>query len=234
MPKRPTLILLPAMPCGIEFYAAQMAALSDIVDPQVMVLDAPAMEESASTLLNNAPARFLIAGTAYGGRLAIEVAAMAPERIMGMWLMNCDPGPHPEPAAALEISTTLRASGSETIVAEWGPIIVHPDHAEAGKQFTTMATHAPATRFANQYEASARRVDRWNDLSRIAAPTLLIWGEEDPFVSVLIGHRMAQTLPSARFIGLQRCCHLPTLEKPEICNAEARVWITDCVNQTID
>lgn len=225
MTERPTLILLPAMPCDADFYSAQVTALSDLVDPRIMILDSPDLEESARQLLANAPERFLLAGTAYGGRLAMEVATMAPECVSGLWLMNCDPGPHPEPKTALETVSSLRNLGSETILAEWAPIIVDPAHEEARERFIAMVRRAPYERFANQYEAAARRKDRWNDLTQIDVPTLLIWGAEDQFVPVAIGQQMAQTLPSARFVSIDRCRHFPTMEKPERCNTEARIWI---------
>jgi pimeloyl-ACP methyl ester carboxylesterase len=91
-PPRPTLILLPALPCGADFYASQVDALFDLVDPKIMVLEEASLAASAAALLAAAPANFFLAGTAYGGCLAIEIAVTAPERIAGLWLMNCNPG----------------------------------------------------------------------------------------------------------------------------------------------
>lgn len=112
MADRPTLILLPAMPCGPEFYEIYVGALTDLADCRVMVEDAPSLVESADRILAAAPPRFLLAGTAYGIPLALKVALAAPERIAGLWLMNCSPGAHANPADATRLTARVRAEGT--------------------------------------------------------------------------------------------------------------------------
>ena len=46
-------------------------------------------------------------------------------------------------------------------------------------------------------------------------PTLLIWGRGDRVVPLSIGERLAQDLPNARLVVLERCGHLPAEELPE-------------------
>ncbi|MBX3500750.1 MAG: alpha/beta fold hydrolase [Alphaproteobacteria bacterium] len=225
MTNRPTLILLPAMPCGAEFYAAQVDALSDVADCRVMVEDAPSLEESAAHILAAAPRRFLLAGTAYGGRLALEVALAAPERIAGLWLMNCNPGAHGDPAGALRLTAGVRAEGIEAMLEEWAPVIVAEDDEASRDRFRAMARASGADRFARQHDALVGRADRWGDLGRITVPTLLMWGEDDRFVPVAIGRRMVSLMPMARFIALAGCRHFPPLERPRETIAAARRWI---------
>jgi pimeloyl-ACP methyl ester carboxylesterase len=226
MPDRPTLIMLPAMPCGADFYAEQVSALEDLVDPMLMVLDRPSMAENAAAVLATAPPRFFIAGTAYGGLLAIEVAATAPERTAGLWLMNCNPGAHSDPEEAWRINARVRAGGFEDVIAEWAQIIVASDDSSSRRRFLSMARAGGPERFCNQHEASICRSDRWMDLRSIATPTLIVWGEDDLFVPLAIGRRMAEAIPAARFVTLPGCRHFPPLERPKETIVAARSWLT--------
>jgi pimeloyl-ACP methyl ester carboxylesterase len=224
-PSRPTLILLPPLPCGAEYYAAQIAALSDLVDPKVMVLEELSLAASAAMVLAAAPSRFLLAGTAYGGCLAIEIAVTAPERIAGLWLMNCNPGAHPDPVAARQIGTRARGGAFDAILHEWSELIVAEEAVLARERFLAMARAGGPARFARQHDAAADRFDHWDDLRRITAPTLLLWGADDRFVPVAVGKRIAEAMPHARFAALPGCRHFPTLEQPEAAMAIARDWL---------
>lgn len=222
---RPTMILLPALPCDADFYAAQIDALADLVDPIVMVLEAPSMRESAALALAAAPPRFLLGGTAFGGCLAVEMAVTAPERIVGLWLMNCSPGAHPDPDGARRLSARVRAGEFEAVLSEWSEIIVSAENTAARERFLAMARRAGPERFCNQYEASAGRANHWDDLRTIAAPSLLVWGADDIFVPIAIGRRMAQLMPAADLVELSGCRHFPALERPAATTTAARAWI---------
>src|SRR2546430_11636389 len=91
---RPCLVFLPAMLCDEDLYRSQIERLRDLVEPLLLVVAEPSMPAAAATVLRHAPERFFLAGTSYGGSLALEVAATAPARVAGLWLMGCDPGPY--------------------------------------------------------------------------------------------------------------------------------------------
>jgi len=222
------MILLPALPCGAEFYAAQRDGLSDLVDAEVMVLEEPSMAASAAALLAVAPTRFFLAGTAYGGCLALEIAVTAPERIAGLWLMNCNPGAHPDPSDARRISARARGGAFEAILEEWAQVIVAEQAAR--DRFLAMARAAGPERFAKQHDASAGRSDHWSNLTKLSAPILLLWGEDDPFVPVAIGRRMAEAMPGAHFAVFPGCRHLPPLEQAEAATDVARGWLAQALS----
>lgn len=52
------------------------------------------------------------------------------------------------------------------------------------------------------------------DLERITQPTLLFWGEDDPFGSVEVGERMVRAMPNAALHALGGG-HAPWLEQSE-------------------
>ena len=81
-----------------------------------MVVDAQSFDAGAEHLLTSIHGRFIIAGTAYGGCLAIETAIRAPERVAGLWLMNCNPGAHPDLDAVRETSFRLRSGQLDQVL----------------------------------------------------------------------------------------------------------------------
>ena len=89
-----TLMLLPGLVCDQTVWTEQIAALSDIADCRCMdwgTLDSlPAMAEK---VLQTAPERFWLAGHSMGGRVAMEVYRLAPERVQRIALLDtgCTP-----------------------------------------------------------------------------------------------------------------------------------------------
>jgi len=57
----------------------------------------------------------------------------------------------------------------------------------------------------------------WPDaaaLGQIGAPTLLLWGEEDPLVPVRYGRAAAAAIPGSRLVVLPGVGHIPSIEAP--------------------
>ncbi len=53
------------------------------------------------------------------------------------------------------------------------------------------------------------------NLERIAAPTLIIWGNNDPYHPLTMAQEFGRRLPEAQVITLPACGHLPQEEHPE-------------------
>lgn len=49
-------------------------------------------------------------------------------------------------------------------------------------------------------------------LRRITAPTLLVWGREDPIIPVSYAGRFTAAIPNCRFIGIDKCGHTPYVQ----------------------
>ncbi|MEM5316535.1 alpha/beta hydrolase [Paraburkholderia sp. JHI869] len=219
------LIFLPAMPCDGRMYANQVEGLKDLVSPSVSVLAESTFAESADKLLAAIVGDFILAGTAYGGCLAMEVLARAPERVRGLWLMNCQPSAHPDPDALQAASRRLRAGEHDIVIEEFAEGAIPAEDSDSRAMFVQMARDAGAELFARQSDATLTRVDRWQTLSSSNIPTLLIWGAADRFVPVEVGLRIAKVMPHARFESLDGCGHFPSLERPALCTTIARDWI---------
>src|SRR5438128_4117599 len=51
-------------------------------------------------------------------------------------------------------------------------------------------------------------------LRRVTAPTLVLWGRQDGLVPLVYGERWRDRIPGARLEVIERCGHLPPIERP--------------------
>jgi pimeloyl-ACP methyl ester carboxylesterase len=226
--QRPTLVFLPAMVCSDDLYRPQIEGLRDLVEPMTLTAAENTMAEAAAEVLRVAPARFLLAGTSYGGNLALEVVTLAPSRVLGLWLMGCNPGPHVDLTVALRRNRRVQSGEYEEVVEELASAITYdrgPHAIGAASSFRRMAGQAGPAVFLLQNTALLGRHDRRPDLARIGCPTLLVWGREDRFAAPQHGADMSALIPDARLVVLDACGHLPTLEQPDATVALAREWL---------
>jgi pimeloyl-ACP methyl ester carboxylesterase len=227
------LVLLPAMLCDEELYHPQIEAVRDVIEALPFVVAEASMAEGAAAILRRAPARFLLAGTSYGANLALEVAATAPARVAGLWLMGCNPGPHDDPEGGRRLTERVEAGEFEAVVEELAERIVAARGANAQtarEGFQRMACRLGARVFRRQNASLIGRCDRRDDLSRMSCPTLLLWGRDDEFSALTNGTTMAGRMPRSRLIVLDNCGHLPTIERPEAVTAAVREWLVTCGN----
>ncbi|HZF45920.1 MAG TPA: alpha/beta fold hydrolase, partial [Sphingomonadaceae bacterium] len=104
------LILLPGLICDASLYAAQTAAF-----PQAKAIDgygtADSLQEMARIALDQCPERFDLFGHSMGGRVALEVFRLAPERVRRLALVST--GMHPIQPGEREKREALIAIGRE-------------------------------------------------------------------------------------------------------------------------
>ena len=221
----PPLVLVPAMLCDAELYRAQLPSLGD---PLIVPVGEVSMAEAARSVLRQAPPRFALGGTSAGGSLALEIVALAPERIAGLLLSGANPGPSPDPAGARRLSERVRA-GEFDAVPRRSPHVRQtrrgPRGTVAVATFHRMAGRVGPEAFVRQNEAMITRGDRWGALSALRVPTLLLWGRLDRFSSVDRATEIADRVPGARLVVLEECGHLPTLEHPDASSTAVRDWL---------
>lgn len=63
------------------------------------------------------------------------------------------------------------------------------------------------------------------ELKRIAAPTLVVWGRNDPIVPLRVGEALARDIPGARRVVLDLCGHRPQTECTAAFNAALRSFL---------
>jgi pimeloyl-ACP methyl ester carboxylesterase len=64
-----------------------------------------------------------------------------------------------------------------------------------------------------------------DQLHKVTQPALIIWGANDPWLSVRYAHRMAADLEGSKLVVFQECGHLPPEENPEAFSNEVLVFL---------
>ena len=177
----------------------------------------------------------VLVGASGGGAWALWCAIDRPERVRGLVMLGSIPL---LPGARIPIGIKIVATpvvgdvltravrpGPRMLrrlmsqVGEGDTILRHPDLFES----LLDAAHDPVAAAANVAEfralltpfgtRAATRI-RPADLRRVAAPTLLIWGDRDPVVPVAHARAIAQLIPDAR-LEMLPAGHVPQLGNPE-------------------
>lgn len=62
---------------------------------------------------------------------------------------------------------------------------------------------------------SAQRHNMADELHRIEAPTLLIWGLNDTITPPMVAHDFHRLIPNSTLRFIDHCCHAPMMEQPD-------------------
>lgn len=230
------LVLVPGLLCDGKAWRAQRLALADRADISVAdhgLLDSlPAM---AARILERTVGSFAIAGHSMGGRVALEVFRQAPQRVLGMALLDtaylalaAGEAGEKERAGRLHLLQIARTQGMRAMAGEWVGPMVHPArHGDAAliEAIVSMLERASPDVYAAQINALLTRPDASALLPQIAVPVLTLCGTEDQW-SPMIRHReMARMVRHGEFVPVPECGHMSTMERPEAVNEALRHWL---------
>lgn len=225
-----TIIAVPALACDHRLYDAVARGLPPGTAFETLITDAPTFEANVQHVLERAPPQFVVLGTSFGGRVAMEVTLAAPDRVAGLVVIGAGPGPVADPVAGRRRSERLRGGEFEQVVAEMAAIISYlpgPNGSSTRDAFIAMARTQGAELMARQSDALARRGDLWPRLAEIACPALMLWGRHDQFSPAADGLRLSAAVAHGRYVELPDCGHFPTLEYPEESAAAIGHWLAD-------
>ena len=190
--------------------------------------DANSITAMAEAVLAVAPASasgFALAGHSMGGRVALEVARLAPERVQKIILMDTGylprlPGPagDTEKAGRMALLDVAMRQSVRAMGKEWVKGMVHPDRLSDTPlidAILTMFERKTADRFARQQNALLTRPDASPVLTALRVPTLLLCGRQDSWASVA-QHTAIQVLaPHALLSVIEDAGHMVLMERPE-------------------
>jgi pimeloyl-ACP methyl ester carboxylesterase len=159
-----------------------------------------------------------VIGTSYGGWIALELACRWPERVRrlvlvdaaGLWL---DEAPMTELFGAEPPELATRLFQDQTLPqAQMLRAMVNVGDLPDEILLPQVHAMAAAARVAwNPYFHNPKLPGR---LHRVTMPVLIVWGREDGLIPLAHGERYRTLLPQARLVVIERCGHLPILEKP--------------------
>ncbi|BEL08877.1 alpha/beta hydrolase [Actinoplanes sichuanensis] len=237
----PAVLLLHSTVCDRRMWDPQVAALAaaghrvvrlDLVGHGGTPVPTGRFDEAATVaeLLDGLGINELaLVGASGGGRLALEFAARQPDRVTALALLctalRGHPG-SPELEAFDEREEALLEAGDVAGAVDLNvDLWLGPEADDATRELVrTMQRHAFDVQLAAE-DVAYEPVRTDPDLSRIAAPTLLVTGAHDLPDFREIALHLAGVLPRARHVELEWAGHLPSLERPEAVNELLRDFL---------
>jgi 3-oxoadipate enol-lactonase len=156
-----------------------------------------------------------IVGLSMGGRIARNFALAHPGRVRTLTLANTSPGFDALSSEEVERFVEERRNRSPRSARQ---LLGSGAPAEAEQALAASFARLRRASYLKTLEASVSQ-DRAAPLEKIAAPTLVVAGDEDRVYPLEIARRMAQRIPGAELVVLRRCGHLSNLEQPAAFNA---------------
>lgn len=231
-----TLMLLPGLNCDAAVWAPQVAALkgqAHCVIPAWGLRDT--LTAMAEQVLAEAPTeRFSVAGHSMGGRVALEVFRLAPQRVERLALLST--GTHPlaageagekEKAGRMALLQIAREQGMRAMAKEWAKGMVHPDRIGSPlfEQVLDMFDRGSAAQYAAQINALLNRPNATPQLSGIQCPTLVLTGRQDSWSGPAQHEAMAAAMPNATLVIVEQSGHMCTMEQPQAVNEALAAWL---------
>lgn len=223
--------------CSLPFFVELAAAGNQILVPELPGFggseqaDPPwrAVEDAIFHLrrtidkLSGEP--IVLIGSSFGGWLAAELAAWFPDRISALVLISAV-GLHVEGAPIFNIfGTPGQVDHEDQLMRRANPhgvdllsilsAAVADEDVEAGQAIMLhmLRGQTVAARLGwNPYMHDPKLKRR---LCAVAAPTLVMWGEDDGIVPEELAREFAGSIPGAKLEILPNAGHLPALERPE-------------------
>lgn len=168
-----------------------------------------------------------VLGYSMGGRLALSLAMLRPERVAALMLESSSPGltDAAERAARVRQDEALAArierEGIEAFVDHWenlplfAPVKRLPDHVQARLRAGRLANRPHGLAGSLRGMGTGVQPSWWPHLAELDAPVQLIAGELDgKFCG--IAEKMQAALPDSRLAVVPDAGHLVHVEKPEL------------------
>jgi len=234
--KHPALLLLPGLLSDEAVWRPQIDALANRVQCVVARYGLrDSLTAMAEAALEAAPARFALAGHSMGGRVALEVMRLAPQRVLGLALLDtgCQPLPADEAGETerrgrLRLLALARERGMRAMGEEWVRGMVHPDRLQDRPLLDSILgmfeRHTPDA-FAAQVQALLQRPNGEPVLGTIRCPTLVLCGREDSWSPVSRHQAIVDRIAGARLAVIEHCGHMATLEQPQAVTAVFAEWL---------
>ena len=219
--------VLPLLPAGYHAYALDQRGFGDSErPPSGYTIDQFAADVVAFMDAVGA-ARATLIGHSMGSFIARRVAEIQPARVTRLALIG--PAVTPVTEVTLEVQEVVRPLADPLppeFVREFQASTIHlPVPEEFFEGIVAESLKAPARVWQSAFDGLLA-FDDAGQLARIAAPTLILWGDRDAlFSSAEEEKRLAAAIPGARLTVYPETGHSPNWERPERVAADLEAFV---------
>ncbi|MWA02875.1 alpha/beta fold hydrolase [Actinomadura sp. LD22] len=225
------LVLLPGMLGDATVWDGVVAELgpgTDVLRARIDLDDSIA--GLAARVLDEAPARFALAGHSLGGIVALEAVRQAPDRITRLAVLNTSAGGG-SPAQRAGWARLAGRVGRGEFKAVAGELAratlpaARRDDPDLVARNERMAATVGPDGLLRQLRAQESRIDLHPSLAAIEVPVLVLSGELDEVSPPALQRDLAAPIPAARHEIVPDCGHMSPLERPAEVAAHLRRWL---------
>ena len=226
-----TFLLIPGLVCDGHVWQATKAAL-EAAGKTVAIADVttqPSITDMAESLLDRHAGDLVVVGHSMGGRVAMEMGRIAPDRIKAMALLNT--GIHPLKPGEIDKREAIIARANEggmaALAEAWLPgmmaegITPDPDVMEGLRAMVRRMTPEIHER---QIRALIARPDAGQTIGDYTAPMLLITGRQDIFSPISQHEDIKALCPQAELHIVENAGHFAPVEQAETTATIIATW----------
>lgn len=170
-------------------------------------------------------ARSHLVGYSMGGRLALNVAATRPERILSLLTIGAHAGLDEEARGGRRrgdeaLAQRIETDGLEAFVNYWSSLPMFESLERRGPSFVAQVRAARMENHVAGLAESLRGMGAgamrpvWNELGRVKVPCTFVAGQLDHGYAAS-ARRLAESVPDGRVVIVQRAGHTVHQERPE-------------------
>jgi pimeloyl-ACP methyl ester carboxylesterase len=225
-----TLVLIPGLISdAVVWQPVADSAAGSFAVYQADVSEGTSITGMAETILAETDGPLIAVGHSMGGRVAMEMARIAPERVRGLVLANT--GHHPKREgeeikrqAMIDLGHESMAKLAET----WLPPMLDP--ARTGDKalmadLTAMVLRADADQHERQIRALIGRPNASAYLKNITCPVLLIAARQDGWSPIAQHEEIGAAVKDSELAIIENAGHFAPVERPAETTAAIMEWL---------
>jgi len=221
MSSRFTPIFIPGLILTKELFDAQCAGLDSPAPPQIAnTLGHDSITGMAEEALSLASGPILPIGLSMGGYVAMEMARLAPDRLVGLGLLNTvhkadDAARREQRVATINLAQSDRFRGvTRHLLKSFLSPAAMADEALVGRVIA-MAEAVGRENFVLQQHAILGRQDQSDTLRSLDVPVLVLGSSLDRLTPPERSEEIAALASASKLLILEGVGHLSTLEAPQ-------------------
>lgn len=226
----PTLVFVPGLISDEAVWRPVAELLAPFPTAFADVTRAGSITGMAEGVLAQHDGRLLVAGHSMGGRVALEMARIAPERVAGLALFDTgfQPRRDGEEIKRQYFIDLANNRGMEALLDEWLPPMVAPGRQSDAVLIAllrAMSGRMTPEIHERQMRALLDRPDAGSYLADIMCPVLVAVGRQDGWSPPAQHQQMAEALPHARLTIIEEAGHFAPIEQPVATASALRDWL---------
>ena len=215
------LVFVPGLLCTDALFQPQIDALSASHSIHIaQTTDCETIDQMVEYMLDSVSGEIIVIGLSMGGYVAQEAARIAPDRISAIALLSTSAQPDDEARKRqrhelIKLSEIGRFKG---VTPRLLPRFLSAEALEDEAMCQTvmdMAAEIGQKHFTSQQYAIMARRDQRPYLPSFHKPSLVLCGMADELTPPQLSEEMAELLPRAELVLLDKIGHLSSLEAPE-------------------